>query len=166
MTVAADEEDWDPDGLAYDLEVARGMRSNRTSQRTSTELIWRAIADGKAHASTTTRWAEHVARQMVDVLIDNQDLDDKLRGRAALRALGLYDKKDRYAELRDFIETWMSFHDLSKPEPQVAIPPRSKDILRAARARGMFKGVDNRPALERVRRQIYNVMERKKGIQL
>ena len=153
-------ENWDPDGLAYDLEVARGQPSNHTSKRTSTEVIWRAIAEGKAHASTTSCWVTYVARRLVDGVINKLDLDDKLRGREALRALGLYDKGDRYAGLRDLIETMMSFEDLANPDVMPAPPPRPKDILRSARERGLFNGVDDRLAIERVRRQLNIVIER------
>lgn len=154
------EENYDPDGLAYEVEVACGTRSSHMSKRTASEVIWRAIAEGKAHISTKTYWVNYVALRLVEGLIDNPDLDDKLRGRESLRALGLYDKGDRYAGLRSLIETMMSFEDLSGPVPKPVPTPRPQVILIAARERGMFAGVDDRRAIESVRRQLNQVIGR------
>lgn len=159
--MSSEEEDWDPDGLAFELEVACGMRRDRISQRTASEKIWRAIAAGEAHETTKLHWVAYVAQQLVEGLIDKHNLDDKLRGREALLALELYDKRDLYAELRGLIDTWMCFDDVSGPEPRVTSPPRPRDILHVARDRGMFDEVDDRRALESIRRQLNKVIEQR-----
>jgi hypothetical protein len=91
----------DPDGLAFDLHLAKGANPPRSAVR----AVWAAIADGKACDDTKIQWVEHIANRVHRELLENYDSDDRQRGSKALRALGLYGKVDgRYADDRSFVE--------------------------------------------------------------
>lgn len=142
----------DPDGLAYELMKAIGRKSGRLTA----EKIWRAIANGEAHDYTKLTWVEHVASKLVVELIDNDSLDDRLRGQTALNAVGLWGIVDTYAELRSYIQMVADFRELAgrdaKPDPM--------DIVPYMRSRGLIKGdVNNRNAAKRAARQINLAMD-------
>jgi hypothetical protein len=147
-----DHDHGDPDGLAYDLMTAIGHRS----ERLAAEIIWRAIANGKAHDNTKLTWVEHVASKLVGNLIDNASLDDRLRGLQALNATGLWGIADRYADLRSHIQMVADFCELAGskavPEPMRIVP--------FMREQGLIEEkLSNRKAGKRAARQIKLAME-------
>ena len=147
-----DDDHGDPDGLAYDLMTAIGHRS----ERLAAEIIWRAIANGKAHDNTKLTWVEHVASELVGNLIDNASLDDRLRGLQALNATGLWGIADRYAELRRHIQMVAHFCELAGPKAV----PLPMQIVPFMREQGLIEEkLSNRKAGKRAARQIKLAME-------
>jgi hypothetical protein len=146
-----EEEDWDPDGLAYTLEVARGMKSPWMCERTAAEEIWTAIANGKAHVSTISTWAEYVAKGVVGYLM-RDDLDPMQRGTQALMALRLFSRRELQRPLCAELEMYLSLDDLTLPAG--APQPRRKTavLVEFLRAQGHFEGLTNRVAAKRVER--------------
>ncbi len=142
----------DPDGLAYDLMTAIGHRS----ERLAAEIIWRAIANGKAHDNTKLTWVEHVASELVGNLIDNASLDDRLRGLQALNATGLWGITDTYAELRSYIDMVADFREIAGLEAA----PKPMQIVPFMRSQGLIEAdVNNRIAGKKAARQIKLAME-------
>ena len=131
-----DENCGDPDGLAYDLEVARGLHSEQIRMREAAERIWMAIANGEADSTTMVCWVEHVARKICSGLVKNDDLDDRQRGSAALMATGLYGKDDRFREMRSLIAMWLDFGELAqiKNGPKWQLTPMMIAIAVRSRA--------------------------------
>jgi hypothetical protein len=150
-----DEENYDPDGLAYELEVARGLKSKSLSKRKAAEQIWTAIASGRACETTILTWCEYVAKQISANIIDDKDYDDRLRGGRALKCISLYDRDDEYRELRAFIELRLEFEELVTPGNRA----QSRDkltpmqIVSDWRSLGHFKDVKDRAAAKTVKRE-------------
>lgn len=92
--------DVDPDGLAFELHLAKSANPPRSAVST----IWSAIADGKASRDTKDQWLEHIAKYVYRELLQNYVPDDRQRGYKALRALGLNGKVDgKYADDLSFV---------------------------------------------------------------
>jgi len=148
-----DEEAWDPDGLAYALEVARGMESEQLSKRKASEKIWTAIANGKACDGTVLVWARYVANKIIKEILQNKKLVEDQRGSAALRCIEIWQRDDEYRELRDYINTRLWFETLVEPSDRVRRKLGPMDIVKDWRGRGYFKGICDRAAAKRVKRQ-------------
>ena len=159
-----DEENYDPDGLAYELEVARGLKSKRITKRTAAEQIWTAIAEGRACETTILTWCEYVAKQITDNIIDNENLDDRLRGALALNCIGLSLRDDKYREMRAHIEMLVFFDeqaDHKNPEYEKLTPMRFVEYWRSL---GNFKGVSERAAAKTVKREWNKVVPEPKEL--
>ncbi|WP_295639470.1 hypothetical protein [Novosphingobium sp.] len=148
----------DPDGLAYDLEVARGMRSEGVSKRQAAERIWKAISAGKADPGTKLCWVEHIAKELCSEIIDKRDLDDKRRGSAALIAMGIYGKDDEFSGIRSLIEMWLDFGDIVNDEVGLKFHLTPKMIVQACQDNDLFRAANDRAAVERARRQLKIVL--------
>ena len=144
----------DPDGLAYDLAVARGMKSERISQGNAAESISKAIAAGEADSATMCCWVEHVAKKVCSEIVDNDAIDDSQRGSKALIATGLYGKSDEFRELRSLIDIWLDFGEITATKTDSEWDLKPPMIVRAFRSRGFFDGVKDRAAAETARRQL------------
>ena len=100
--------DADPDGLAFELQLAMSA----SPPRSAVSALWSAIADGKASRDTKDQWLEHIAKYVHRELLENYDPDDRQRGYKALRALGLYGKVDgKYADDLSFVTDLHLFAD-------------------------------------------------------
>lgn len=138
----------DPDGLARDLEVARGSKLAGLTKRGSAERIWRSIAEGEAHASTKLAWVEHVAEKLAKELILNRDLDERLRGSRALYALGLQERIDKYAGMRLALKSIISFRNLD--DPADTEPPRPEVLHRMLLDMGHLDNCGNKANQKKV----------------
>lgn len=161
-----DEENHDPDGLAYELEVARGSKSDFISKRKAAENIWTAIAKGKACENTIFTWCEYVATQISANIIEDKDCDGRSRGSRALECISLYDRDDEYRELRAFIELRLEFEELVTPSNRA----QSKDkltpmqIVKYWRSLGHFKDVKDRAAAKTVTREWKKIPPKPKSL--
>jgi hypothetical protein len=154
-----DETYGDSYGLDYDLEVARGMKSEQISRRKAAENMWRAIAAGEADRAQMVCWVEHVAKEICSEILDNASLADRQRGSKALIATGLYGNDDMYREMRAFISMWLDFGELSQNEGGLEFQLKPPMIVRACRSKGFFAGVKDAAAVETARRQLKLVLK-------
>ena len=154
----------DPDGLAYELEVARGTRSKSLSKRKAAERIWTAIATGTACEGTIVSWCEYVAQQITKNIIRNNDLDASRRGSLALECIGLYQRDDEYRQLRSYIEMRLEFEELVTPKDRARRRKRltPTEIVKEWQSRGHFQGVKIRAAAQTVKRQWNQVIRTRK----
>jgi hypothetical protein len=146
-----EEEDWDADGLAYSLEVAMGMKSDRMSKRTAAEEIWTAIAEGRANELTNIAWVDHVARQAIEHGLVGQS-DAETRGTRALHTIGLYGHADEQRWMRARLQDFLMFDDLTVPPGMPQPKPKMRDLVNVLRRDGCFTGVRDRDAAKRVTR--------------
>jgi hypothetical protein len=154
---------FDPDGLAYALEVARGMASATLERREAAEKIWLAIADGEASDGTKITWINYVAKRLKQDLLKNDNLDDRRRGSAALNAIGLSYRKGEGHEIREFVSSFLDLQDLTRPEIETPELPKPMQLVRLLRDRGFLNDCDDRPAQQRVRRVLRKELESRKG---
>lgn len=142
----------DPDGFGRQLNYLKGS----STFRLEAEKVWRAIASGDADDGTKLEWVEHVASKLVAHLIEDDALDDRLRGLQALNATGLGGAAHPYAGLRDHIKLLADFRELAGLEE---VAPAPKQIVKFMRSQGLSEErVNNRKAGKRAERQIAIVM--------
>ncbi|WP_394730742.1 hypothetical protein [Altererythrobacter sp. GH1-8] len=153
----------DPDGLAYALEVARGMKSDSLERRDAAEKIWLAIADNEASEGTKISWVEYIAKRLKKDLLKNDSLDDRQRGSAALNAIGLSYRKDEGYELREFVSNFLDLEDLMKPANEVQKAPKPMQLVRMLREQGLLLNVEDRAAQQRVRRALRKELEKRQA---
>ena len=141
--------------LQFEIAIGRNSDHPGFERRVAVEAVWREMANGTADPREREMWLSHIAKRLVSGVIDNDDLDEKGKASAALRALGLYGRRVIDSELLTDLDTLRGFADLFADKKMT----RLKEV-QLLRQRRHFEGMSDTAAVRKIQNLLQNRAER------
>ena len=135
--------------LHFEIAIGRNKSRLGLERRDAVEMVWRDMAQGKADQYDRDEWLTYIAQRLVAEIIDNNDLDEKLKGPAALFAVGLEGRRVVNSRLLNDLDTLMCFGDLMIPDRKISLADKEQLL----RQQGHFKGM----SVQQAKKQIQNI---------
>lgn len=129
-----------------DLELQKLLDGKTDS--TKAARVWSSIAEGSAPVEIALLWMQHVAREVIANVVDNDERD---AAPAALRAIGFYGRLDAYRNARDYFATVASFNVIDEQSNPVVLGRQPASVwLKLLRSAGHLKDIDDKTAINKI----------------